>query len=232
MDSMKKLIALLVVIAAAVVVYVYVAPQQPSPDAMVSPSVSPATSVAARQAALTSGEYVLDAASSSMSWEGKKPLIPGYTDKGTVALQSGSATVAGGAVTKGSVVVDFRTIKTLSTGKGSGESMMEAHIKSADFFDVEKYPTGEFVFESLTPTAEGAAYTVKGTLTIKGITKPVQFPATVSQDGNRLTMEATASLDRTLWDIRYGSGKFFENLGDKLIDDMFTVRFTAVGVQK
>jgi len=232
MESMKKLISLLVVIAAAVAVYVYVAPEQPAQDATASPSVSPSPSSAARQAALTNGEYVLVAASSSMTWEGKKPLIPGYVDKGTVEISSGTATVAEGAVTKGSVVIDFTTIKTVSTGKGSGESMMETHIKSADFFDVEKYPTGTFVFESLTPTPEGAAYTVKGTLTIKGITKPVEFPATVSQSGTTLTMEATAVLDRTLWDIKYGSGKFFENLGDKLIDDKFTVRFTAVGVKK
>jgi len=232
MDTMKKLLVSLVVIAAAVAVYVYVAPTQPVQDLTASVSVSPTVSAMARQVALTDGEYALVAASSSMTWEGRKPLIPGYTDKGTVAIASGSATVAGGAVTMGSVVIDFRTIKTLSTGKGNGESMQETHIKGADFFNVEMYPTGAFVFESLTPTADGAAYTVKGTLTVKGITKPVEFPATVSQSGNLLTMEATAVLDRTLWDIKYGSGKFFENLGDKLIDDKFTVHFIAVGVKK
>lgn len=196
-----------------------------TPDASASPAA------AASPSAFTDGTYVLDASASSMAWAGTKTLIKNYTDRGTIKLSAGKTVVSGGAVASGSVTVDMTTIKTLSTGKGSGESMMENHIKSADFFDVQKYPTAVFTLTKLTPHA-GDLFAVDGTLTMKGITKPVAFSATVRADGDKLIMEASeVRLDRTEWDIRYGSGKFFKELGDKVIDDIFTVSFTAVGVR-
>lgn len=178
---------------------------------------------------LKDGTYALVAASSSMEWEGTKTLIVNYKDRGTVALASGSATVENGKVTKGTVTVDMTGIKTLKTGKGSGEDQQEKHLKSADFFDVTKYPTSVFVFESLAPASASGQFTVSGTLSIKGVVKPVQFPAVLSADGDMLTMKATVVLDRTVWGIKYASGKFFKELGDKVIGDEFTVAFTAVG---
>lgn len=180
---------------------------------------------------LKDGRYALVVASSSMEWEGTKTLIVNYKDQGTVALASGSATVENGKVTKGTVVVDMTSIKTLKTGKGSGEDQQEKHLKSADFFDVATYPTSVFVFESITPASASGQFAVSGTLAIKGIVKPVQFPAMLSADGDTLTMKATVVLDRTVWGIKYASGKFFKELGDKVIGDEFTVTFTAVGMR-
>lgn len=227
MGRMKKLI-FLIIIAAAAGGYLY--GNRPDERGEIGEpvlSASPTASVIATPAALTDGTYLLVAASSSMQWEGRKTLIVNYVDRGTVPIASGSATVTDGKVVSGSVTVDMTGIRTTSTGRGSGESIQEKHMKSADFFDVERFPNATFVFESLSPADTG--YTVKGALTVKGVSQPVTFPATVTQDGDTLTMRATAVLDRTVWGIEYASGKFFKDLGDKVIDDLFTVNFTAVG---
>ena len=231
MGSMTKFILTIVVLVGALGVYQLV--KKPAAAPVVEQTATPSTSALAQAPEkFVDGDYVFDPASSSMSWAGKKPLIPGYVDRGIVKIASGSTSVIAGTVTRGSVTIDMRTISTKSTGLGKNESMMEKHIKSADFFDVEKYPSAKFDFTSLSVASDSAGYVVAGTLTVKGVTKPVSFPATVTQEGSRLIMKATAVLDRTQWDIKYGSGKFFDKLGNALIDDMFSVEFTAVGVRK
>src|SRR5690606_19568061 len=72
---------------------------------------------------------------------------------------------------------------------------------------------------------KGSTYTVKADLTIKGITKEIEFPATIEIKDGKVAAYAEVKVDRTLYDIKYGSGKFFEGLGDKMIDDFFTVKF-------
>lgn len=229
---MMKLILFLVIVAAVVggVLYVVSGDQRgPIGDPVLSATPVEAT---ATPLVFSDGVYQLTASASRMEWSGSKTLIANYIDRGTVAIASGSAVVEAGAVTKGSVVVDLTTITTTSTGRGSGETMMQKHLKSADFFDVEKYPTATFTFEKLTPASVSGQFTVSGTLAIKGVTKPVQFLATLTGAGNALTMEATATLDRTQWGLTYASGNFFKNLGDKVIDDLFTVHFVVVGTRR
>lgn len=225
---MNKILVTLVVIAVAVGAYAFW--QSRGKRVVGDPVLSsvPAESDDV-ELVLRDGTYALVATSSSMEWEGTKTLIVNYTDRGTVAIASGSATVQNGKVTKGTVTVDMTSIKTLKTGKGSGEGQQEKHLKSADFFDVVKYPTSVFVFERIDPASASGQFTVSGTLSIMGVVKPVQFPAVLSADGDMLTMKATVVLDRTVWGIKYASGKFFKELGDKVIGDEFTVIFTAVG---
>jgi polyisoprenoid-binding protein YceI len=226
MSAMKKFFVVLI-LAAAAGAYFYNS-RGDGRDEIGAPvlSASASPTASASVMAFTDGTYLLVAASSSMEWDGRKTLIVNYIDRGTVKLSAGQAVVRDGAPVSGSVTVDMTSISTTSTGRGSGESMQEKHMKSADFFDVAKYPTASFAFESLIPASAG--YTVAGMLTVKGIEQPIRFPATISAAGDTLTMKATAILDRTLWGIKYGSGKFFEDLGDKVIDDLFTVSFTAV----
>lgn len=181
-------------------------------------------------AKFTNGTYRLDSNASVMTWVGSKTLIKDYFDRGTVKLSKGSTIVRDGSVASGSITVDLTTISTTSTGKGSGESSQTTHLKSTDFFDVEKFPTAEFSLKSISAEASGS-FKVEGSLTMRGIEKPVSFRAGLRQDGQKLIMEAlNIALDRTQWDLRYASGKFFKNLGDKVINDIFTVSFTAVGV--
>jgi polyisoprenoid-binding protein YceI len=228
---MTKFLITLGILAAAVVAFRALAPD--SRRAIGDPVLSLSPSAAASRgpaATFTDGTYVLVPASSSMRWEGTRPLIKGYLDSGTVALASGTATVLDGRVTGGSITVDLTSIAATATGKGVGADALSKHLKSDDFFDVQRFPSGSFTLTALTPTS-GSAYEVKGTLTLKGVTNAVAFAATVVQDGNLLTMTAPeVTLDRTLWGITYGSGTFFKEIvGDKLIADTFTVSFTAVG---
>jgi hypothetical protein len=68
-------------------------------------------------------------------------------------------------------------------------------------------------------------YNVKGNLTIKGITNEISFPAKVSLENGNVQAMGTATIDRTKWNIKYGSGKFFQGLGDKMIYDEFEITF-------
>ncbi len=74
-------------------------------------------------------------------------------------------------------------------------------------------------------------YDVTGDLTIKGVTRPVNFTTAVNQTGNVVTAKSDIKIDRSLYDIKYGSGKFFENLGDKTIYDEFDLSVTLVAAE-
>jgi polyisoprenoid-binding protein YceI len=100
--------------------------------------------------------------------------------------------------------------------EGDSKAKLEGHLKSDDFFSVEKHPTSTLVFTNVKSTGKNS-YEVTGDLTIKGITKPITFD--VSIYGNKAT--ATAKIDRAEYNVRYGSGSFFDNLGDKTIYDEF-----------
>ncbi|MFM2285794.1 MAG: hypothetical protein RLZZ543_1291 [Bacteroidota bacterium] len=102
------------------------------------------------------------------------------------------------------------------------------HLKSDDFFSVEKNPEAQFEIvkvEAASDAASGNNSTVTGNLTIKGIAKSITFPANITIEPAQLTAKAEFNIDRTEWDIKYGSGKFFQDLGDKMINDEFTVKF-------
>ena len=177
-----------------------------------------------------SGTKTLDSEKSSAKWTGSKTLVKDYYDVGTIDIKSGTAIFAKGVLTGGSVVFDMNSIATTSTGKGSdadATSSQAKHMKSDDFFDAAKYPEAKFVITSAAKES-GNAYLLNGDLTIKDKTNPVSFPAEVTESNGIATIEGSVTLDRTLWDIKYGSDKFFQDLGDKVINDDFTLEFTAV----
>lgn len=134
---------------------------------------------------------------------------------GTVNLKSGTLIFDGDKLTGGEFEADMTSlVSTDMSGEGKGK--LEGHLKSDDFFGVEKHPTSKLVFTKVKATGKNA-YEVTGDLTIKGITKPVTFD--VSVYGSKAT--ANVKIDRTKYDVKYGSGSFFENLGDKTIYDEF-----------
>ncbi len=171
------------------------------------------------------GTYTVARDKSTANWQGARPLISGYVDTGTLGIKSGSFVIADGKLASGSLVFDMTTIKGLTTGKKMGEGMLEKHLMSPDFFDAEKYPTAEFTMKEAATGVMPGKYTVKGDLTIKGVTNPVEIPVTVTSADKTLTIDSSVTLDRTKWNIRYGSGQFFKNLADNVIDDNFTVAF-------
>jgi polyisoprenoid-binding protein YceI len=106
------------------------------------------------------------------------------------------------------------------------------HLKSDDFFSVEKNPKAVFKITKAAPIAHAKTgennYTITGDLTIKGITNSLTFPAKVNISGSQADATAKFDIDRTKYDVKFRSGKFFENLGDKMIYDNFTIDLKLV----
>ncbi len=154
----------------------------------------------------------VDVSKSTINWVGKK--VTG-AHEGTIALKEGALIFKGKKVAGGNFTVDMTTINTTDLD-GKGKANLDGHLKSDDFFGVEKFPTATLVFKSIGEKGNGV-YAVTADLTIKGKTESIKFDLTVA--GNTAT--TTLKVDRTKYDIKYGSGSFFSDLGDKTIYDDF-----------
>lgn len=174
------------------------------------------------------GEQVSVAPSDAeIAWTGSKTLIANYEDNGVVDLKEGYLIESDGAVVGGRFVVDMETIAAVSTGRGDGEDMLSNHLKSDDFFNVALYPESMLVIANVEErsdlVAENSTHLVTGDLTIKDVTNTISFPANIIRNENgQWEVNTRFDIDRTEWGIQYGSGSFFDNLGDNVIDDMIT----------
>ena len=150
--------------------------------------------------------------SSKVTWKAYK--VTG-SHAGTVDLQSGTLAFEEDKLSGGEFVVEMTSLMT-TDDLGDMKAKLEGHLKSDDFFGVATHPTAKLVFTDVEASGKNS-YEVTGDLTIKGITKAVTFD--VSIYGSKAT--ATLKVDRSNYDVKYGSGSFFENLGDKTIYDEF-----------
>ncbi len=170
--------------------------------------------------------YQFDTKASQLEWHGKK--ISG-AHHGNVALQSGNVqTNDKGVLTGGQVVVNLSQL-TVTDMEGEYADKLAAHLKSDDFFSADKFPEVTFTIESA-KKLKGNQYQVSGPLTIKGKSAPQTFVLNVVEGKDNVTVTGDVSVDRTLYDVRYGSGKFYDpkTLGDKMIDDKFTLKLNLV----
>ena len=166
----------------------------------------------------------VDTKNSKLSWGAKK--VTG-THAGDIPLTSGSLVVDGDKLKGGTFVFDVKSLTVTDVKDAEMNGKLTGHLKSPDFFSVEAHPQAKFVITSVTPKGAGA-YDVTGKLTIKGITDNVTFPATVKSDAKKVTADAKIVVDRTKYDIKFRSKNFFENLGDKAIDNDFTLDVSLV----
>ena len=172
--------------------------------------------------------YQIDAKTSRLSWTGSKVLVDSK-HTGTVDIKSGSIEFGKEGPNSAVVVVNMATIKNEDLTDATYNQKLVGHLKSADFFDVEKYPEATLKVTSFKKKAAGQ-YDLAGDLTIKGITKPVSFKGqTISEKGAPAKIVAELEFDRTDFNVRYGSGKFFENLGDKVISDKIQIKVEMAG---
>ena len=162
----------------------------------------------------------IDTKISKVEWIGKK--VSGQ-HTGTILIKQGKLDVHDNELEGGEVVIDMSTIVNTDM-EGEWKQKLESHLQSPDFFDVANHAEASLKITGV-EKLEGINYKIKGDLTIKGITHPVEFDAEVAIQGGKLGATAEISIDRTLYGIKYGSGKFFEGLGDKMIDDEFTIKF-------
>ena len=188
-----------------------------------STSFAKTTPAKATKADSSAATWKVDAEQSAVKWEGGKKLVT-TTHHGTVKVKSGELQAKGDEITGGRVDIDMTSIadEDLSASP-KDQSKLVGHLKSKDFFSIEEFPTANFKITSMKPMKSvapgGATHEVTGDLTIKGKSNPVTFPMTVTKSGDMATATGMMTFDRTKYDIRYGSGKFFENLGDKVIKD-------------
>ncbi|SFU62901.1 Polyisoprenoid-binding protein YceI [Pustulibacterium marinum] len=149
---------------------------------------------------------------STVTWKGYK--VTG-SHEGTVDLKSGTLKFDGDKLTGGQFTVDMTTIGSTDL-EGEYKGKLDGHLKSEDFFGVEKYPNATLKITKVKATGKNS-YKVTGDLTIKSTTEPITFDMSVY--GSKAT--ATLKIDRSKYDVRYGSGSFFDGLGDKTIYDEF-----------
>ncbi len=154
----------------------------------------------------------IDPKNSSLLWKGYK--VTG-SHEGAVSLKGGELTFDGGKLVGGNFEIDMNSMTCTDLPADAAPKLL-GHLKTDDFFGVEKNPTASFVITNSEPKGSGR-YAVTGDLTIKGVKQEVKFDA--QADSKSAT--AKFKVDRTKFGIRYGSGSFFENLGDKAISNEF-----------
>jgi polyisoprenoid-binding protein YceI len=169
-------------------------------------------------------KFKVDSKASTLTWVGKK--VTGE-HSGTIAIASGELIAEGKTLKQGTFDIDINSITVTDITDAEYNAKLVGHLKGDDFFGVSKFPKASFVISSITPKT-GAEYTVKGKLTIKGKTNDIEFPATINNDGKQVTANAKIVVDRSKYDIRYGSKSFFDNLGDKAISDEFELNLKLV----
>ena len=168
--------------------------------------------------------YPVDKAASSLAWTGFKPT---GSHHGTIGLEQGMLNVSNGKVVGGSFIIDMKSITVLDIpASEKGNAKLVGHLSNADFFDVEKFPSAVFTITDV-KDAEGKTM-LSGNLTLKEVKNNVTFPVTIANEGGAITITSDVfSIDRTKWNVQYGSKSIFDNLGDKFINDDIELKITV-----
>lgn len=172
--------------------------------------------------------YTADVAKSTLNWKAEK--MTGFHE-GTIGIKSGTMKVDKNKLISGSFAINMTTIVNTDLTDAEYNKKLIGHLSSPDFFDVAKFPEAVFTITKPVDLTKSVAE-VHGNLTVKGISKPLMFKAVVRKDGNSYVFDANSIVvDRTVYNIKYGSGTFFSGLGDKVIYDQFTLKLKLVVVQ-
>ena len=162
--------------------------------------------------------YTVDTEQSMINWTAKK-VGGGHT--GTIKIASGNLVHNGKALTKGVFLINMSSIT-------SDNARVTTHLKSDDFFAAEKNPNSKFEITKVT-TAGADRVNIAGNLTIKGISHPLTFPATVRHQKDIIVAVANGiRVDRTKYDIKFRSKTFFLDIGDRAVDDEFELNINLV----
>jgi polyisoprenoid-binding protein YceI len=180
-----------------------------------------------------SGTFSVKIDQSSVEWMARK--VVGSSHHGTVNIKSGSLLMKDGKLTGGRFDVDMSSISNKDLTNETLNAKLVGHLKSDDFFSVQKFPVATFTISKAEyiSTAAGSDpnYTITGDMRIKGITNKMTFPARIDINDGKITAVAKIVVDRSKFDVRYGSGSFFDNLGDNMIDDNFTLNLNMTAMK-
>lgn len=172
----------------------------------------------------TAKKYIANVDQSTIEWKGFKPT---GSHNGTINLENGVLNLVDGKINSGTFLIDMKSIAVLDIPKDDEDNAkLAGHLKNADFFDVEKHPTAAFEITGLTET-DGKTM-LSGNLTLKETKNNVTFPVTVTNTDDAVTLKSeTFTIDRSKWNVKYGSKSFFDNLGDKFINDDIELKITV-----
>lgn len=168
--------------------------------------------------------YTVNTASSAIVWKGYK-VTGEHT--GTVKIQNGKLSFNNGVLTGGDFTIDMNSINNTDL-EGEWAGKLVGHLKSDDFLGVASHPTSKLVITRAIAVDTKGNYKIVANLTIKGITKEVKFQANVKEANGTVNASGKITVDRSEYDIRYGSGSFFDGLGDKTIYDDFDLQVSLV----
>ncbi|MES2836805.1 MAG: YceI family protein [Bacteroidota bacterium] len=170
--------------------------------------------------------YKVDNKLTTATWVGKK--VTGQ-HTGAISVATGKVEVAGKDIKGGEFEIDMNSITCTDLDAEYGGKLV-GHLKADDFFGTDKFPTAKFVLKSVKNNGKDN-YEVSGDLTIKGKTNPVTFPAVIKMDDKKFVAVSTITVDRTKFDIKYGSKSFVEGIGDKAINDDFEIKLNLVATK-
>jgi rhodanese-related sulfurtransferase/polyisoprenoid-binding protein YceI len=178
---------------------------------------------------LSDGTYAINDEHSTVHWQGRNPTTSHF---GTVSISKGDIRVENGNIS-GMIEVDMDTIRNINLEGDELQSVLEAHLKSDDFFFTSVFPKAVLTLYESVPTEPrwqtAPNYHVKGKLNLRGVTAALEFDMTVTQaDGNQLLLEAHFDIDRTRWNVIYGSTRFFEHLGMHRVFDLISLQLRII----
>ncbi|OON68813.1 YceI family protein [Hymenobacter sp. CRA2] len=185
---------------------------------------------AAKPGKATAASYAVQPQLSTLGWVGKKV---GGQHNGTISVKDGAVQVKGNQIVGGTFAFDMSTIKVADLTDPEWNGKLVGHLKNDDFFAVDKNPTATFVItniKNIKPDAQGNNAQITGNLSIKGKTNPVTFPAKVGVKDGVASASGVATVDRTKYDVKYGS-TLFGAAADKAIEDNFTLSFNVIAKQ-
>ncbi len=170
---------------------------------------------------LLAGTYTINTANSFIEWTAKKKIIANYVDKGFFRISDGEITIdENETLVTGDVAINVTSLEVTETGVGGGFSGLARDMLSGRFLDVEQFPTATFTVTSV-ELGRKNTFDVAGDLTIKSVTQPVELTMEVQPISiNSIQLVGGLEIDRTEYDVTFGSDRFFDDLGDKVIDDM------------
>tara|TARA_Y100001934_G_scaffold14314_1_gene17572 strand:- start:437 stop:1072 length:636 start_codon:yes stop_codon:yes gene_type:complete len=181
------------------------------------------------QVSFEEGVYSVVVDRTELSWIGKEISTKIHT--GTLNLSNGTIQIIDENTINGNITIDMSSINVTDL-QGRAKEMLEGHLRSADFFEVENYPNATLNFKSKSYNKLKNLIDFEGQLTIKDISNPIFFSATLIESSPYLKAKSILSFDRSKYNVRFRSGSFFENLGDKLILDDIDVNIVLVTEKK
>lgn len=178
--------------------------------------------------------YNVDAAASTVNWEGTKVIGGGHT--GTIPINKGVLETSDGNLVGGMFTIDVAGLMNSDLGEDDGKAKLEGHLKSEDFFHVDQFPTATFEITNVAPAGEATSehtHDITGNLTLKGTSRSITIPAMVKMSGDRIEAKTPDFvIDRTEWGVIYGSKSGgIELAKDKIISDEVGLQLDLIAMK-